>query len=363
MYPAVAIFFLIADLGHASEGVSGMINVTKSTNAVWKYGLSVGTTCDCTDMKTCGPDKWQECPGYGECNKFGTQTPINVVTKALEPSMTLTTNDLVFNTVDTDGACAGQAAYFVSDVTTQVTFASNCAHNVVFKGKQYGLKQIHYHSPSEHTMDGGYFPLEAHHVHISSDGQILVIGVFVTVGTQVSEPASSYLSQVLGKMPDPKASPNANFVQIVSSGPTGSPYPGIQPLMSESFVHYNGSLTTPPCSTVVTWILAQKAAVITQGALDQYRRIINEVPDSTLAEFDDVTGSNNAVPPWNDVVTALGAPVWNTTLGVNARPVQPLGKRTVALIGKVLATTKEPVASSAWQGASLLFAPLLAALA
>lgn len=49
-------------------------------------------------------------------------------------------------------------------------------------GTQYKLKQCHWHSPSEHTIDGKNFDLEAHLVHESSNGMISVIGILYQIG-------------------------------------------------------------------------------------------------------------------------------------------------------------------------------------
>ena len=43
--------------------------------------------------------------------------------------------------------------------------------------KLYTLLQFHYHSPSEHTIDGKQFPLEVHFVHQAADGSLAVFGI------------------------------------------------------------------------------------------------------------------------------------------------------------------------------------------
>ena len=47
---------------------------------------------------------------------------------------------------------------------------------------QYFLRQIHWHSPSEHTINGRRFALEAHLVHQSQTGKIAVIGILYNIG-------------------------------------------------------------------------------------------------------------------------------------------------------------------------------------
>uniref|UniRef100_A0A2N9GU36 Carbonic anhydrase n=1 Tax=Fagus sylvatica TaxID=28930 RepID=A0A2N9GU36_FAGSY len=47
---------------------------------------------------------------------------------------------------------------------------------------QYVLQQCHWHSPSEHTINGRRFDLEVHMVHESSDGKIAVVGIMYKIG-------------------------------------------------------------------------------------------------------------------------------------------------------------------------------------
>jgi carbonic anhydrase len=47
---------------------------------------------------------------------------------------------------------------------------------IEINGTQYELKQCHWHSSSEHTIDGQRFDMEAHMLHESSDGKIAVVG-------------------------------------------------------------------------------------------------------------------------------------------------------------------------------------------
>jgi carbonic anhydrase len=62
---------------------------------------------------------------------------------------------------------------------------------IEINGTQYELKQCHWHSPSEHTIDGQRFNMEAHMVHESSDGKIAVVGILYKLGRP-----DSFLSSV-----------------------------------------------------------------------------------------------------------------------------------------------------------------------
>lgn len=63
----------------------------------------------------------------------------------------------------------------------QLKWGGGAGHMEV-NGTQYFLRQCHWHSPSEHTINGKRFALEAHLVHQSQNGSIAVIGILYNIG-------------------------------------------------------------------------------------------------------------------------------------------------------------------------------------
>ena len=109
-------------------------------------------------------------------------------------------------------------------------------------GVSYALLQFHFHSPSEHTLDGRRFPLEMHLVHAGADGNpAVVVGVLFEEGA-----ANAPLGPFFANLPKARGS-------AAPAGLTIDPA-AILPA-SRSFLHYVGSLTTPPCSEGIRWFV------------------------------------------------------------------------------------------------------------
>lgn len=105
-------------------------------------------------------------------------------------------------------------------------------------GKRFDLKQFHFHHPSEHHIAGKPFPMEIHFVHAAADGALAVLGVMMAEGT-----ANDTIGQVWDVMPSSKGEVSApDMIAPAHLLPAG-----------RAFYRYAGSLTTPPCSEIVTW--------------------------------------------------------------------------------------------------------------
>jgi carbonic anhydrase len=105
---------------------------------------------------------------------------------------------------------------------------------------RYELLQLHFHAPSEHTIEGVHYPVEMHLVHKSSQGELAVLGVFFEEGDHHA--ALDSLTQNLPAQEGEAFEPEGVSIDVSDLLPeTGS------------FYRYPGSLTTPPCSEGVLW--------------------------------------------------------------------------------------------------------------
>ena len=126
--------------------------------------------------------------------------------------------------------------------------------SITLEGRQFSLLQFHFHLPSEHTVEGARYPMEVHFVHQAEEGDLAVIGVFMDGGGHSAVQSIWDAIPGVDQEPTPLASldPNAFL-------------PG-----GRSYFRYAGSLTTPPCSEVVSWVVLAEAIAVSQAQVDAF---------------------------------------------------------------------------------------------
>ena len=179
-----------------------------------------------------GPAKWGDLDATNKaCSLGAQQSPINIVgpIKSQLPALKLSwgkTADTIVN----------------NGHTIQLNFAEGST--LKLGDTTYKLLQVHFHRPSEHLIEGKSFPMEAHFVHRADSGGLAVVGVMFSEGK-----------------------PNAAFGKITATmpakeGPAVKADAAINPngLLPAKlgYYRYEGSLTTPPCSEIVEWLVVPK---------------------------------------------------------------------------------------------------------
>lgn len=122
---------------------------------------------------------------------------------------------------------------------------------------RYELVQFHFHHPSEEEIDGKRFDMVAHLVHKDAKGALAVVAVPMKVGH--ANPLLETLWNNLPKHSDHHtvaAKESINAADLV---------PG-----NHSYFSYTGSLTTPPCSEGVRWIVLKSPEEISKSQLEAF---------------------------------------------------------------------------------------------
>ncbi|WGE87136.1 carbonic anhydrase family protein [Actinobacillus equuli subsp. haemolyticus] len=125
--------------------------------------------------------------------------------------------------------------------------------------KQFILKQFHFHTPSEHTFKRKHFPIEAHFVHQSAQGELAVLAVMFKQGEE--NPALTPL-----------------ITKILANGESTKNVLNPQQLLpkSQEYFRLNGSLTTPPCSEGVNWVVFKTPLDASKAQIDSMKKIIGQ---------------------------------------------------------------------------------------
>ena len=118
---------------------------------------------------------------------------------------------------------------------------------------------MHFHAPSEHTIDGEYFDAELHFVHNRSATEFIVIGVlFDVTGKDTKE---GMIIEELN-LEDLEHDTDKYFVEQINLEKFFSH------IKNKQFFHYPGSLTTPGCAEIVEWLLIKQPLQISPKDFD-----------------------------------------------------------------------------------------------
>ncbi|KAG8376618.1 hypothetical protein BUALT_Bualt09G0082200 [Buddleja alternifolia] len=172
----------------------------------------------------------------------------------------------------------------------QIHFYGN-AGSIKINGTHYFLRYAHWHSPSEHTVNGRRYDMELHMVHVSTDpnvtNSIAVIGVFYKIGKP-----DRFLSKL---MPNISSLIDKNDEEIT----LGMVNPRRIKVRTKNYYRYMGSLTIPPCTEGVIWTLNKKVKTVSREQVKLLREAVHDSAEE------------------------------------NARPLQPKNSRDVYLYGPV----------------------------
>ncbi len=197
-----------------------------------------------------GPSHWGDLdPLYELCKTGARQSPIDIIGAARNAALRPLAVDYRSTSVKvTNNGHAIQV---------------DCDEGSVLhvEGRDFALLQFHFHSPSEHWVDGKPFAMESHFVHQDADGNLVVIGVLMVEGRE--NPA---LAKFWDYMPMLERSVDTDVTIQVSDL-----------LPKEPRYHtYEGSLTTPPCSEDVLWFVMKTPLEVSKKQVEAFLAAIGE---------------------------------------------------------------------------------------
>ncbi|MEJ6006467.1 carbonic anhydrase family protein [Paucibacter sp. AS339] len=141
--------------------------------------------------------------------------------------------------------------------TIQVNVAQGNALTVM--GRRFDLLQFHFHRPSEERINGRQFDMVAHLVHKDPDGKLAVVAVLLERGRD-----QPLIQTIWNNLPLEKgeALPAPGFVDLSQLLPS-----------DRAYYTYMGSLTTPPCSEGVLWMVMRSPVQLSANQITIFSRL------------------------------------------------------------------------------------------
>ncbi|MDN0086186.1 carbonic anhydrase family protein [Yersinia nurmii] len=144
-------------------------------------------------------------------------------------------------------------------------------NKVQLDGETFMLKQLHFHSPSENTIKGKQYPMEAHFLHKNKQGELLVVAVMYELGKEnvVLEKVWQQIPKGLNQEEKIKQALDLN---------------GLIP-DSKYYYRFSGSLTTPPCSEGVRWLVFKQPLSVSENQITQFKSVIHHDNNRPVQEL------------------------------------------------------------------------------
>lgn len=194
-----------------------------------------------------GPNAWGALnPEFAKCATGTRQSPIDIrggIPVDLEP--------VQFDYKPTGFAVVDNGH------TVQVNVGAGNAIQVM--GRRYDLLQFHFHRPSEERINGRQFDMVAHLVHKDPEGRLAVVAVLLDRGSAHPLVQAVWNNLPLEKGEELPASMALDLNQLLPQ--------------DKRYYTYMGSLTTPPCSEGVLWMVMQQPVQLSPQQIDIFARL------------------------------------------------------------------------------------------
>jgi carbonic anhydrase len=194
-----------------------------------------------------GPETWGQLqPEFSKCSTGTRQSPIDIrdgIRVELDP-VRFDYQPSAFRVID-------------NGHTVQVNVAAG--NSIEVMGRRYELVQFHFHRPSEERINGKQFDMVVHLVHKDLDGRLAVVAVLIDRGA-----AQPLIQSVWNNLPLEKGDEVAARTPITLND--------LLPPERQYFT-YMGSLTTPPCSEGVLWMVMKQPVPVSAEQIGIFARL------------------------------------------------------------------------------------------
>lgn len=226
----------LALFGLAAAAIAGTTPALAGSNGHWGYDGDAG------------PSHWGELdPSWHVCSDGRNQSPIDLqdAVDADLPSLEL-------------HYAVGGVDEINNGHTIQIDYAPGSW--ITLDGRDYALKQFHFHAPSENHINGREYPLEAHLVHADAEGNLAVIAVMFEEGIHNQALAKAWQDMPTRPHSHHKLQKRASAEALLPE--------------NRDYYRFNGSLTTPPCSEGVVWLVMKEPVTASPVQMEEFKRVM-----------------------------------------------------------------------------------------
>jgi carbonic anhydrase len=200
-----------------------------------------------------GAEHWGELdPEYATCKTGKAQSPIDIQStrKVLLPIIRFEYK-------------SGPLNYLINNgYTIRVNYhdAPGTGNFLSIGDKRYQLTQFHFHRPSEEFIHGKPYPMEIHLMHQASDGQVAGVVVLLKTGS-----ANAMVQQLWDHML--KTEGKEQEIAGVEVNPAS--------LLPRDLAYYSyvGSITAPPCTEGVAWVVLKAPLTISEEQINAFAQL------------------------------------------------------------------------------------------
>ena len=228
---------MMAAIGLGLLGSAIVAGQERQPEHIWSYGGG-----------SLGPNHWGDLkPEFATCKDGHRQSPIDIRTPQLAdlPAIDFDYKPSPLHIVD-------------NGHTIMIHYAPGSFIRV--GGKRYELKQFHFHRPSEERINGQSFEMVVHLVHADADGNLAVVAVLLTKGSD-----NSLIHKLWNDLPqekDKEAALDKVQIDLTQLLPA-----------NRGYYTFQGSLTTPPCSENVTWFVLKHPVTISDAEIVRFSNL------------------------------------------------------------------------------------------
>lgn len=194
-----------------------------------------------------GPEQWGKIkPEYSVCGSGKRQSPIDI-----REGIKVTLDPIQFDYHPT--------AFRVLDTGRTVQVNVGAGNSITVNGRRYDLQRIEFRRPSEERVNGRQFEMSAHLVHKDMEGRLAVIAVLMDQGADHPMVQLVWNSLPLEKHTDQASSAMIDMAQMLPE--------------QKQYQTYMGSLTAPPCTEGVLWMVMKQPATLSREQIGVFSRL------------------------------------------------------------------------------------------